>query len=218
MSSVRRARLAAVCGTVLLAVVGCTATGSQAPESVSTTFGHEVLAAETDLGSTADKRAVRQASLAALSEAIQAFVVDSKFRHRNPADALTAVVAPASSNDRAVLLGRDRSPRLAKGLDDSFVFYARKEFGPDWTGSGSRTVWLNQDVWASAAFHVDRWEGVRVGYNIARVLVRGEDRGTSWGGTDKRDNWAQYQLIFHRDPTAPHGWRLTHQQAASTAA
>ena len=218
VSNARRAKLVAACAIVLMAVTGCTATGPQSSQSVSTTFGGGVLAAEQDLGSATDEDAVRHASVAALSAEIQAFVVDPRLRDRAPADVLKAVMAPGSTHERAVLLGRDRSTRLANMAIDSFALYAREEFGPGWTGSGRRASWLDRDVWASGIFHVDRWDGVRVANATARVLVRGEDRGRSWGGTDKHDNWAQYQLILHRDPTAPHGWRLTHQQAASTAA
>lgn len=203
---------------VLVALTGCTETGTASPAQVSTTFQKDVLAAEHDAGSAADQRSVRRAGVGALSDENQAFIVDQKLRGENPAEALAALTAPDPTQKRATLLGRARTSKLASGLERSFSFYAHQEFGPDWTGSGSRTAWLDRDVWASSTFHVDRWQGVRVHNSTARVLVRGEHRGTSWGGAPKRDNWAQYKLILHRDPTAPSGWRIVHEEAASTAA
>ena len=203
---------------VLIALTGCTATSNASPAPVSTTFRKGVLAAEQDVGDAADLRSVRRAAVAALSDENQAFVVDQKLRGENPAEVLAALTAPDPTQKRAILLGRARTSKLASGLEHSFSFYAHQEFGPDWTGSGSRTAWLDRDVWASSTFHVDRWQGVRVNNSTARALVRGEHRGTSWGGALKRDNWAQYKLTLHRDPTAPNGWRIIHEEAASTAA
>ena len=124
-------------------------------------------------------------------------------RGQKPAETLAALTAAGPTRDRAALLGRARTSKLASGLAHSFRLYAHQEFGTDWTGSGSQDAWLDQDVWASSTFHVERWEGVRVDTRTARVLVRGEDLGTSWGGTPKRDKWGQYKLILRRDPTAP---------------
>lgn len=152
---------------------------------------------------------------------------DRETRHIGSASQMPPVYGHGMSNRHRprvlasvamVLLGRARTSKLARRLEHSFSFYAHQEFGPDWTGSGSRAAWLDRDVWASSTFHVDRWQGVRVNDSAAQVLVRGDHRGTSRGGTPKRDNWAQYKLNLHRDPTAPDGWRIVHEQAASIAA
>ena len=201
-----------------LALAGCTRSGHDPSVRVATSFATGVLAAEHDSGDPADRRAVRTATVAALSDEIRAFVVGPGLRGRRTAEVLAAVTGPARTRERAALLGRARSATLATELQRSFSSYAEQEFGPGWTGSGSETAWLDRDVWAAGAFHVDRWQGVRVDNDTARVLVRGEDRGTAWGGRSRRAAWAQYKLILRRDPTAPHGWRITHQQAASTAA
>ena len=209
--------LAAI-ATLLIALTGCAPTGDDSPAQVTTRFHQGVLASEQNLGSTTDQHAARRAVVAALSDENRAFVVDQELRGNKPADVLAAITGPGATRQRAALLGRARTSKLASGLEHSFSFYAHNEFASDWTGSGTQDAWLDQDVWASSTFHVDRWQGVRVDGKTARVLVRGEDRGTSWGGTVKRDNWAQYKLILRRDSTAPDGWRVLHEQASSSAA
>lgn len=211
----RGAAAAIVALAVVLPLASCAA---PAPPSFSTTFEQGVLAAEPDSGSAADLRAVRSAAVGALTDAQQAFDVDPALRGRTPDDVLTTVLGPAATRAREALLERARSAKLATDLQDSFTFYAKEEFGSAWTGSGTRGAWLDRDVRASSRFHVDRWQGVRIEDDVARVLVRGESRGTTWGGTSSRSLWAQYQLILHRDADAPHGWRLVRQQAATTAA
>lgn len=202
----------------LIVLTGCTATDRAPTAQPLTAFGHGVLATEHDLGDASDLRAVRLATVAALSDEVRAFAVDPGLREQQPPDALAALLATGPTEERAALLGRAHSPRLAEDLEQSFVFFARQDFGAAWTGSGSRAAWLDRDVWASGRFHVDHWQGVRVVGDTARVLVRGEDRGTSWGGALTRDAWRQEQLILRRDPSAAHGWRIVRHKAASTAA
>lgn len=134
-----------------------------------------------------------------------------------PAAVLAAVMDPAAARSRADLLGRARSKHLATALQGSFSSSAEQEFGPDRAGRGSRASWLDRDVWASSTLRVDRWQGVQIDQSTARVLVRGENRGTAWDGGGTATAWAQYKLLLHRDPTAPHGWRVVHERAASTA-
>jgi len=210
MSIRRRASALVALMALVAALAGCTASAGS-PVGAPTTFETGVLAAERDLGSPPALRAVRQATVAAMSDEIGVFVLDRALRHESPDDVLAAVTSPGAVRERAALLGRAHSPRLAARLERAFVVVTRQELDP------SRAAILSRDVWASGAFHVERWEGVRVAGDTARVLVRGEDRGTSWDGGPKRDAWAQYKLVLHRDPTAAHGWRVVHRQAASTA-
>lgn len=213
-----RALIPIVTLLVSLVLAGCAAPGHEAPGPLSTRFAKGVLPAEQDSGLPADRTAVRSAALAALTDEGRAFVVDPDLRGEAPAEVLAAVTAHARTRARAALLGRARSAALARDLQASFTFYARDEFGGRWSGTGSRAAWLDRDVWASSTFHVDRWQGVGVEAGTARVLVRGEDRGTAWDGSSRRNGWAQFKLVLRRDSTAPHGWRIIHQQAASTAA
>lgn len=194
------------------ALAGCTASE---PTSVATTFGLGILPAEQDLGSASDQRAARAAAVAGLSEEMQAFAVDRRLRGRKPAEVLETLTAAGPTRARAALLSRSHTARLAKDLEDAFLFFARQDFLADRTGDVDRAALLDTDVWADLTFHVDRWEGVRIAGGTARVLVHGEDRGTAWGGRAKRDHDRQEQLILHRDPTAPHGWRIVDHGSAT---
>ena len=193
-------------------LAGCTAAE---PAPVATTFGTGILPAEQDLGSASDQRAVRAAVVAGLSEEMQAFAVDRGLRGRKPAAVLEILTAAGPTRARAELLSRSHTARLAKDLEEAFLFFARQDFRADRTGDVDRAALLDTDVWADVAFHVDRWEGVRIAGDTARVLVHGEDRGTAWGGRAKRDHDRQEQLVLYRDPTAPHGWRIVDHGSAT---
>lgn len=216
---IRRRVCALVVASLAVPILaGCSTIDHGSDHAVSKSFRSGVLPPEQNLGDANDLRAVRSATVTALSHEARVFVVDQGLRGKNPSSVMQALTAPGPTRKRMALLSSSHSHRLATRVEQAFEFYLRQDFGPDWPGSGSRDGLLARDVWSSRGFHVDRWDGVRVAGDTARVLVRGEDRGTAWGGTAVRDSWAQEQLILHRDPTAADGWRVVEHRAASTAA
>lgn len=173
-------------------------------------FAKGVLSAEADSGRSQDRAAVRAAALQVLDDEAQLFVIDARHRHDPPDRLLAALTSPAAERSRLQLLRRSRSEQLARTLDQAVDFFLREDFRPNPPRPAE------SDVWGSGAFHLDAWQGVQVAGNIARVIVRGEEQGTSWQGRAQRRTWEQDQLLFERSASAAHGWRLVREVGATT--
>lgn len=206
-----------VIGAIAVVGVGAVVAGDRAAPPVTETairapFAKGVLPAAPDSGRPRDRAAVRAAALLALNDEVRLFTIDLRHRRDPPGQLLAMLTSPTAEQSRLQLLRRSRSEQLAHDLDHAVVFFLRHDFGPD----GPRPV--DFDIWSTGAFHLDAWQGVQVVGDSARVIVRGEERGTSWEGRAVQHGWVQSKLLFERSASAAHGWRLVREQGASTAA
>lgn len=169
----------------MLMLVGCSTTSTTTEVTDVTTLPEGVEQAFPNAGPNADRSAVRDTVVAALSERENML---SQSKDHTPL---------YSEPDRVATLAAVEAPALVKHDLVAIDYLTTQE-----------------DPFRSARFEVGTWQGVMVRGDRAKTYVVGHTSYDLWTGATRRTEAFQHKVLLSRDATATFGWIVIAMKAA----